>query len=337
MNLIRLVSVTLLIIGVPLQVWAVDSTEVTSSTEKVSQQQTEVIACRSKNFSFSLGASMGLASGEARELVYYTADWPPFQDGDTMSELVWDLDNAVMAGGFISASIKDRLFFSLEALTRVSGGGDHMTDKDWLIVRDEWSHYSESPTDLEKGLIIDLQASYAFVKSNYVALRAILGYQYDNWHWKNHGGYYIYSTGGGWRNDTGTWPDDEVGIEYEQKIHLPYAGLGIDVFICDSFSRSAYGHYSYVFAKTEDHHRQRVPELVVEDDFSGLNCYMVGGAIRWQFYRGLFLLASFDYLEILEGEGDGTYTQGGVSTKYDDNAGMALKTYTGSLSLGYEF
>ena len=57
-------------------------------------------------------------------------------------------------------------------------------------------------------------------------MRMIAGFRWYNVSWTAAGGSYIYSSGGGFRNDVGSFAAGTTVINYEQWMKTPFLGLG---------------------------------------------------------------------------------------------------------------
>jgi len=337
-------TIGLILSAVPLTSWGVDLAKDEGmgggqTGTMIGEEETiaEVDIYRGPDFKISGAIGLGIANTRAREIVYYTGGegYPDWEDGHKMSELIWETKNALMLGGEISVQALKRIYFNLAGWARISGGGAHMDDYDWLYEEypDLWSDWSHSPTTVDKGLILNGNIAYAFLKGERLHLRLVGGFKFDNWKWRDKNGYYTYSSGG-FRNDSG-WFDSTTGIIYEQKFFIPYGGLAGDLYLFPTLSAGLHVYFSpYVWAQSDDDHVTRA--MHIKDTFHGGRCLMIGAELKWKFFDPFYAMASFDWQEIPVIKGDSEYS-GSFTGDYDDIAGIYNRTYIFAGYLGCEF
>ena len=102
-----------------------------------------------------------------------------------------------------------------------------MDDYDWLDPINhpgEWTDWTESETDLEKGLMLDINTNTTLTSSDSAVLSAIFGFRHDHYNWDAMGAkgthsYYSF-------RDTPVYISSEHNvISYEQELYAPYVGL----------------------------------------------------------------------------------------------------------------
>lgn len=124
------------------------------------------------------------------ELPFYLqgAHWPQ-SNNHKASELTWEIDNLYMIG--------------VNGVLEVN---------DWKVPGDEWTDWSHhEDTDVTDGSIIDLNANFAFFRTQNAVLTGMVGYKRDNFGWESRGGDYVYSSGG-FRNSQGSFADGELAV-----------------------------------------------------------------------------------------------------------------------------
>jgi len=254
-----------------------------------------------------------------------------------VSELNWDLSELLMVGGVASLQLGELIRFNAGMWVGVTDGDGGMKDYDWLVPStSDWSEYSESDVDIESAVSIDLNASMRFVDLGGVQLHGVLGYKTDYWEWSDYAGNYIYSSGGGFRNDRGSLGGVN-GIDYEQTFEIPYAGIKATANT-SKLHASAYFLYSpFVTADDKDHHIMR--NLYFEEEFDGGDFYSYGAEATIDLSNMLFLSLAVDVQEIPEFTGDMKVKEGknGHVQKSSDTAGIGNSLTAVSASVGIKF
>jgi len=168
----------------------------------------------------SVWAGFGHLSARANEYVYGGPGGP---GGDQLSELIWDVNNALTFNVGFEGEINDCWNLFAEGVFSLSADDSHMVDYDWLYPTSDWSHRSEHPdTDLNHYVQVDLGLDFKIFESDCLAVTLRGAYRYTDIAFDAYGGSYIYSTGG-FRDDAGTFPGG-VAISYRQKLPGVYIG-----------------------------------------------------------------------------------------------------------------
>jgi len=268
----------------------------------------------------------GYLTGEANEYVYY--------EGRTLSQLIWKIDDIYMIGAGVSVKPLRRLGVAInaDAWSNISDGSGTMDDYDWMVTGGDWTHWSHHEnTDVTKGIMVDINVELTPFKAGPVGFSGLLGYRRDNWEWKGRGGSYIYYTA------SGTWPDDQLGITYEQIFNVPYIGIGVngDFGAFDLKARLIGSPLFY--GETIDHHHLR--NLVIYDDFIGEDMISFDIAGAYSFTKHMALQMAFNYTKYgtMKGDAEYHYNDTGVVSTLKDGAGTDLETTMFSLSFLYTF
>lgn len=146
----------------------------------------------------------------------------------TLSHLIWQTTTPVLRGS-VAVDFGGGLSASLEAST--AGFGDsYMEDYDWTKGDDtfaNWSHRSQHPqTDLDHYFTGAASLGYELVNHDNAVIRAHAGLKYTDVQWTAYGGSFVYSSDGGFRDQSFTYPDSVAGATYRQQ--LPELFLGVD-------------------------------------------------------------------------------------------------------------
>ena len=284
--------------------------------------------------SLSFEVSSGIVDGEACEYVFWYGD---DNRRTKLSELDWDIDRVLMAGGRATARLH-RIFFRLGAWAAVTEGEDgHLLDYDWTdINQSSWTDFSDSNADVVNGLILDANLGWDFLqqKQDGLTLSGTLGWKVDKWKWEGHGGYALYS-------EYGYVPyffdDDQIEIRYTQEIRIPYVGLAAD-WTWRSWVLSAHINYSpLVQAEDRDYHVFR--QIEWHDTFEDGDFLGVGAGAQYTFQTGIILSATLDFQSLDTIIGNLAYTESatGEQSSFSDSAGLENRYLAFFLGLGTAF
>jgi plasminogen activator len=286
--------------------------------------------------SLSIRGSAGYLNGEARELVYSQIGGSQYK----VSELIWDLDNLVMAGISGSAVVADRFHLRAGFWAAINEGSGQMEDYDWLMYEHDspWTDWSLSDVDVTEASMFDINLAVDVVEFRGVTLRGMVGYKQDHWAWTDHGVRHVYSSDPfsptGFRDEVAE-DDRTTGIEYTQDFFIPYLGAeaeyrrgGLEVGLRVTYS-------PIVSADDEDLHVYR--ELLFEESFSNGTYFGVGLHALYAFESGFFVAGGIDYQVIPEFEGDMTVTDLSTGEVWNSSssAGISHESYMLSLSVGF--
>jgi len=163
-------------------------------------------------------AGIGAAFIEANELVY---------NGDkTLSQLIWQSRAPVLRGN-LSADLGGGFSVGLEG--SVAGYGvSYMEDYDWTGPSDNfgsWTDRSQHPsTNLDHFWTGAASIGYDLSRSDQALVRLQSGFKFTDVQWTAHGGSYVYSSPGGFRDLIGDMPPGR-GITYRQQLPEVFAGV----------------------------------------------------------------------------------------------------------------
>ncbi len=258
----------------------------TVDTETSTQASVE-----SAGIAFTGRVGVGYLTGKATEYMYGAEG-----EGYTASELTWKIDSLYMVG--LGATIQPLHWLGINVDTwfNIGDGDGYMQDYDWMeeTIQD-WTHVSfHDSTSVKKGFIFDVNAEMTAFTNDKVRLTGILGFRRDNFEWEARGGTYTYSVNG-FRNTSGTSPDGQLMISYEQTFEVPYMGIGIE----GDFDRVHLGvkliGSIFVSGQAIDHHHLR--NLVVYDNFSNENMWGVDVAFGYDINDRIGIETAYKYVK----------------------------------------
>lgn len=284
-----------------------------------------------QNMALSMQLGTGLAQGEAREVVYAADEL----GGEfKLSELFWDMDDVVMAGGSFAVQIGPRYRVSASYWTAITEGSGRMDDYDWLLGPDTpWSDWSLSDVEVRDTYAFDLNVAAEVYRYQNIQFSAVLGYRQDQWGWDDQGRRFIYSENG--LRDVAGELDGETLITYEQLFRIPYAGV-VATLQGRQASAEVYFHYS-PFVEAEDHDVHVARATTFDSEASGGDYFGAGLRVGYLFTERVSATAAAEWQVIPEMRGDTTiYAPDGTETN-PDSAGIANQWMLLSFSLGYAF
>ena len=281
--------------------------------------------------SFSVQGGLGMAQGESREVVY---DVDELGREFKLSELIWDIDSVVMAGGTLSVQIGPRYRVSASYWAAITEGSGQMDDYDWLYGPDyPWTDYSLSDVEVRDTYAFDLNVAMELFREGSVAVSGVLGYRQDRWGWDDALVRYLY-TDMDFRDSYGEG-DGEAAISYEQEFRIPYIGVSA-ILTGRTMSAEAYFHYSpMVTAEDHDYHILRDTTFDVEAD--GGDYFGFGARLGYALTPALSAQVGAEWQVIPEMRGDTTINAPDGSGEISDSGGIENQWMLLSLSMGYTF
>ena len=266
-------------------------------------------------------------NGTANEIVYWSSS-----SDKKLSELIWNLDNVNLIGVGTTYNINENGSINFDFYMNADTGKSDMTDYDWTNYNSSnWTHWSNSPTDITKVYKLDLNFKYISSVRENLDFFIMAGYKLDIYKWVAIGGDYIYPS------ESGTLDDIPV-VSYNQYFNVPYIGVGTTMDI-SNFSFTGKLIYSgAVIAKDEDTHHLR--DLYFEEYFEGGK--MLGLILRgeYNFTENFAILGSVDYSKYYLNKGytiETDLTDGSTTTYGEGSAGIENETSMISLGLNYKF
>lgn len=280
----------------------------------------------------SLRVNQSFLSGSANEIVYRDLA------GNKLSELNWGIKDVKLIGIGASYGPISGLSINTDFYINYNEGTSEMDDYDWLdYSRADWTHFSNSPTDITQVYKFDLNTEYTLLSTDLINLFVTLGYKADTFKWVAVGGTYIYSDddGGNFRAYQGSFPN-EPGISYNQSFKCSYIGLGSKINL-GSFSLEGKLNYSAkVEVKGEDTHHFR--DLYFEDYFSNGELIQLNLQGNFILNDNMTLIASYDYTKYFLNKGYTVSTDliTGVSST-SGFGGAGIENYSTMINLGFKY
>lgn len=279
----------------------------------------------------SLQGSIGLAQGEAREVVYSVDE---LGREFKLSELFWDIDEVVMAGGSLSVQVGPRYRVQAGYWAAITEGSGRMDDYDWLYGPETpWSDWSLSDVEVKDSYAFDINVAADFYRQGGLSFAGVLGYRQDQWGWNDQAVRFIYSESD-FRDSYGELAG-EAAITYEQQFRIPYAGVTATLNGRRA-SLEAYFHYSPI-VEAEDHDYHILRDTKFDSEASNGDYYGTGIRAGYRFTHQLSGTVSAEWQVIPEMRGDTTIEDGAGSETNPDSAGIANQWMMLSMSIGYDF
>ncbi len=281
---------------------------------------------------FSARVGLGFFRGELNEYVYV----PEIPKKYRLSGLVWDVDSLLMGRVGGSMQYKEWLTLTVDSWLKLSDGSGYLNDYDWLIVGEDWTHWSKSDADVTSASIFDVSANIEFFRKYNYILRGIVGFKRDHFEIVANGGKFIYSTYN-FRDTTGKLPG-VPGVTYEQTMTAPYIGLGFSAAFTNNIALSGRAIYSpFAEGEATDHHHLR--NLVVKDEVSGGDMFAFDLSVDWAFQHNLVWNVSTGFQQYNNATGDSVYSfnDTGEVVTHEDGTGMSQEMFQVSSNLIFTF
>jgi outer membrane protease len=299
--------------------------------------QSTVLELGNKQFHLFGGVSLAVESGE----MTYAIQGP--EDGGWKSELIWPLDSIAFVGGQLSANFLNRWQVNAGVWKSIADKAGSLKDSDWFYSESPWLYvlygddkavYGEFDTTVD-AVQFDLNVRYDVVQGPTFDFGPLLGYAYKQWKWTSGEGY-----------QTSPFTDFNVGrvtrtgIEYTEKIKIPYLGVGFSFLPQNSaFGLNLYALYSAIAQCDDvDDHILRYKESTGNTKGT---FFSVGGDVLWKFKQPWSLSGKINYARYdLEGTQQ-QYFYGGKNpppgTRFDDiDMTVTGRQLSFGLMIGYE-
>lgn len=178
------------------------------------------------------------------------------------SELTWDIENLLLAGGTISADMKKTFMLNVGAWKSINKGTGGMVNKDFMgpkydqldVGPEIWTHKSVSTVEID-SLIMDTNIEIDKINGKNFSLNSVLGFRFENWKFSDklyEATYSLNEPDGlrAWEQNSG----GVSGITYEVNKYIPYLGgkLLLDLNKIQIENILTYSPVAYI--KTIDHH-----------------------------------------------------------------------------------
>ncbi len=271
----------------------------------------------------SADISLGTLSGKTKERVYNEAE-----GGRKVSQLDWKYSNAAIIKGAINWDLMPWVSLGVAGWTTLDSRGGNMTDKDWLDADNPgtWTDESRHPrTRLNYANEFDLNIKgWIFNEPDWKA-GVMAGYQESRYSFNSTGGTYIYSENGGFRNETGTFPDTERGIAYKQRFKMPYIGLTGSWRYDDIEVSGAFKYSGWVEASDNDEHYGR--GLTFRDKVKNQHYYAVTANVGYYVTPSAKVYIEGTWNRITNKKGDTTVYNRNDNTSDMSKNGAGIESY----------
>ncbi|MBC8953228.1 omptin family outer membrane protease [Xenorhabdus sp. PB62.4] len=281
----------------------------------------------SDSLSFDVG--LGWLKGESKEYVYDP------NSKYKISQLNWNIGNALIAKGNISWDAFYRLTLNTRGWIKLTSRNSSMDDYDWEFKQSHWSDWSSSPdSPLNYANEFDLNATGWLIKQFNYKLGAILGYQETRFSWTAYGGHYIYNNG----MNVGDFPSGTQGIGYQQKYRFPYIGL-IGQYRYQDLEFNVLLKFSQ-WVKAKDHDEHYMRNLTFYEESNNVRYYSISIDAGYYVTPKVKVYTAFVWNKYREGKGDMMKIDNDSRTNYysgGDSAGIANRNYSIDLGVQYRF
>ena len=283
--------------------------------------------------SVSLQTDTSIINGTSKEIVY--------SGTKVLSELTWRLENTLLAGAKAQINITPSLYLYYSVYKNILYQTSTMDDYDWLSsTTTEWTHHSNHPnTVVDSVLLEDMGISLRSLKFNHLSLYLDYGKKIDYFKWYSLGGTYVYSDSDGshFREYTGSFGADQLGITYEQKFLSYYLGLDL-VYLAKNFEIQAKVAQA-ISSQTIDSDTHHLRSLYFTETFTGNALQFIQINLDYKLTQQWTLTSGLHYTKYNLLIGD-TYVYD-LSTQeylgaYQNSAGISHSSYEFLLGLRYQ-
>lgn len=280
--------------------------------------------------SVTLSGSLGYLTGVAHEKVYKP-------NGALLSELVWDMQDALVLNGGMTFQATDRLSFYGNASLGLAAN-NYMDDYDWLgnpRPSEPNLHSWHDDTELDHYYTADVGAAFAMFENGANRFSVLGGFKYTDIQWSAYGGCYNYK----YFHVRGCIDDDVKGITYRQTLPALYGGLGY-AGAYDRWSLSLEGRLGMTLAGAEADDDHWLRDLNFIDNLNSAPYLALNGKVGYAVSDNADVVGSVAFDKFFEMRGETTYTE--TDTGYSersnyDAGGDDLYTLNIALGLDYRF
>ena len=290
--------------------------------------------------SVSLGSSVGLLGGEAKEIVYYDKG-----SKDMLSQLLWEMKPLWYAGldlkySWMNKTGKFGFFADASYKYGFPCGTGVMEDRDWASENliygrlPNWlTQYSVHSNRTNSATLIDSRLGMAFTIFNQFLLKPYISYSYMCFSWKASGGSMLYPYDYG---DNFPLPSQVGVIKYKQTWNIPSLGLSFYGEFNRYFDIELYTNASpLVWCSSKDYHLLR--SLVITDTLFG--GWSIEPGLLFSLRQNGFLTWSlfFSYRHISGARGNGVYKyyNGLVKFGAPDQKGAGYSVFNAGLAIKF--
>jgi plasminogen activator len=285
-----------------------------------------------ENETLSFGVSAGWLTGQSHELVFD-------DDGNKISELIWDMEHAYALHADLGIRLTPAL--KLNARGTWAGGFDnHMEDYDWLGLdygQTDWTHRSvHDETELDHFARFDINLQYDLIQNDSLVLGGLLGARFTGVQWSAYGGDFVYTTdpSSTFRDDVFSLSDDVLAITYEQTWSVVYAGVHASLQGPSWRLTGSLIGSPFAYGDSDDDHWLR--SLNFDDDFAATTFIAASAEAAYLFggHYQVFINANAERYDETEGDTEITDTSsGGIFSLDGDVAGGDHENF--EISLGF--
>jgi outer membrane protease len=277
---------------------------------------------------FAAYISLGHLSGVAHELVYNP-------DGSKLSELIWDMDHALVVNGGLSWQAAERLRFYGNVSLGLAAD-NYMDDFDWEVFpppAEPNLHSWHDDTELDHYYSVDVGLGYLLHTNGTNDFSLLGGFKHTSIKWTALGGCFNYN------GDEGCFNDGDKVISYRLSLPAAYLGLGyLGDFDRWTLSLEGRAGMTLSMAEAEDDHWLTGVNFV--DELESEPYIALNGKAAYALTDKADLVGSMAYDKFFRMKGETTNTNtvsGGVTQSGYDSGGADLYTLNIAIGVNYRF
>jgi plasminogen activator len=236
--------------------------------------------------------SIGMLSSNTGEYVY--------ENDQKLSQLDWRVSNVPVLKLSLDYTLDFQRAIYARLWTTLHKKTGSMNDYDWLDAYQskwtDWSRHTNVP--LNKAYEIDAGMSMSLYDTPQWKHDALVGLQLSRYHWSSYGGQYWYDNG----DNIGSFPANEHGIDYIQKLTALYVG------VATRYTHQKWSVHATLkgspFARINDYDEHLLRDLYFQGTIK--NMWYLGSniSVMYAITPRLQLTMDFAYSIFFEGRGD---------------------------------
>ncbi len=244
--------------------------------------------------------------------------------GKKLSELIWQADDVQMLGFKFDYTLSRTSFVQFNYQMNLSDDA-LMDDYDWLKDdTSQWSDWSNHPnTRLDNFTIFDISINNKIKSDTDIEKYIVIGYKVEKRAFKAYDGTYIYSSSGGFRDQSGSFSG--LGISYEETFKTIYVGMNVKKHYPKFIVSGKLTYSPRVTATNQDNHHNRY--FINNNKFSDTTMVSIDANIEYPINDNISL--ALNYINVKYDETKGTTTRSYYAGATEQTPGTVY-TYSGA-------
>jgi len=227
-------------------------------------------------------------------------------NGKKVSELIWKADDVQMLGAKFDYSLSKTSFIQVDYKINLSSEAV-MDDYDWLKddISDwsDWSHHQN--TKLDNFTIFNISINNKIKSNSDIEKNILIGYKVEKRAFKAYDGTYIYSSSGGFRDQSGYFSG--LGISYEETFKTLYLGISVKKYYPKYIISGKLTYSPKVTITNQDKHHYRY--FINNNVFSDTKMIAINATAEYPINKTISLALNY------------------INVQYDETQGITIRSY----------